>query len=193
VSRGLDQTELLEAPPTRRLIVREGHTAWYGVDPSAFRIALATIHPDGGREVSSVAFARGEGGERLAAIWDATFRFAHTRALFVRPGVITVEQPSGKQANPGLSYATGVIMGALFAGVKLATGVAVLVETVPSSRWKAVACGKGNIFKPKPRSGEEYGVLTWARTGGYQGSSWDEADALGVAEYARRTFALEER
>jgi hypothetical protein len=35
--------------------------------------------------------------------------------------------------------------------------------------------------------------MKWARLNGYTGASWDEADALGIAEAARRDTALEER
>ena len=40
---------------------------------------------------------------------------------------------------------------------------------------------------------ERYGVLRWARENGYTGSSWDEADALGIAEAGRRLVTLEAR
>lgn len=200
MSRGLGQTELLEVAPSRRLLVRPEHVNWWGVDPSTWRVALATIDAEGRRGVTVASFSRrGIGGERLADIWRVTATLARETALMLPPGVIVIEQPSGKQANPELSYATGAIMGALFAGVCRATDVAVVVETVPSSRWKAVACGNGALYKPRrergrpPPAPEEYGVLRWARTEGYTGSSWDDADAMGVAEYARRTFCLEER
>lgn len=199
MSRGLGQGELLEAAPTRRLLVRAEHTSWWGCDPSTFRVALATVDAEGRRGVSSVPFGRADGGERLADIWRLTFLLARETAEMLPPGVIVVEQPSGKQANPALSYATGVIMGALFAGARRATEVSTVVETVPSSRWKAIACGNGALYKPKRVRGrsapplEEYGVFRWAQDLGYTGRSWDEVDALGVADYARRTFALEVR
>jgi hypothetical protein len=52
---------------------------------------------------------------------------------------------------------------------------------------------RGNLYKPKRGHTFEYGVLTWARQNGYAGCSWDEADAWGIAEAARREVALEER
>jgi hypothetical protein len=179
--------------------VPAGHASWWGVDPSSWRVALATVDAEAGRGVATVPFPRLEGGAQLAAIWRLTFLLAQETALLLQPGVVVVEQPSGKQANPTLSYATGVIMGALHAGVERATGRGVVLETVPSSRWKAVACGDGALWKPKRLRGrpapapEAYGVLRWAQAAGYRGRSWDESDAWGVAEYARRTFALEER
>jgi hypothetical protein len=68
----------------------------------------------------------------------------------------------------------------------------VRIETCTSSWWKKRGCGWGAIYKPK-RVTEEYGVLTWARQNGYEGASWDEADAWGIAEAARREVALDER
>jgi hypothetical protein len=188
MSRGLGQTELLEVAPSRKLIVRHGHTAWWGVDPSTVRVSIATVGFDGSRGISTVGIPQEGGPGRLSSILACTRRMARELALLEEPGVIVVEQPSGKTPNPQLVYAVGVVQAAL-----LEACAPVRLETVASSRWKAVACGKGNIYKPKRNDTAEYGVLSWARTLGYAGSSWDEADAWGVAEYARRTFALEER
>jgi hypothetical protein len=190
VSRGLGQTELLEVAPSRRLIVREGHTAWWGVDPSTLRVSIATISSDGSRGVSTVGIPTAEGPARLATILSHTRGLARELSLaeVEEPGVIVVEQPSGRTPNPQLVYAVGVVIAALVEAC-----APTVVETVASSRWKAVACGKGNIYKPRSKADGEYGVLTWARTVGYTGDSFDECDAYGVAEYARRTFALEER
>lgn len=189
MSRGLGQTELLDVKPSRRLIVPPEHINYWGVDPSSVRVAIATIDPEGRRGVSQEAFPGVSGAERLGAIYTCTFALAAQMSAMLPPGIVVVEQPSGKRPNPALSYAVGVIIAALHAGISGHPHV----EMVSSSRWKAVACGKGNIYKPKPTSGEEYGVLSWARELGYTGSSWDDADAMGVAEYGRRTFALEPR
>lgn len=193
MSRGVGQTELLEVAPTRRLIVPAGHVNWWGVDPSVQRVSLATVDAAGHRGVSTVPFPALEGGERLVAIYRRTFVLAREIAGLLPPGVIVVEQPSGKQPNPALSYAVGVTMAALYAGMQRVTGAKVKLDTVTSSRWKAVACGSGAIYKPKRGTSGVYGVLTWARGIGYAGSSWDEADAMGVVDYARRTFALDDR
>lgn len=184
----LGQLEAFDPPATRRIIVHEGHGAWWGVDPSTLRVAIATISSEGRRGVSQASFARGEGAARLSGIYSGTRLLAATLAADEPPGMIVVEQPSGKTPALQLVYAVGVIMLALAHGVGRTA-----VETVSSSSWKKVACGYGAIYKPKPSSREPYGVLTWARANGYQGSSWDEADAWGIAEYARKTFALEQR
>ncbi|HEY4451038.1 MAG TPA: hypothetical protein VGN13_05540 [Solirubrobacteraceae bacterium] len=193
MSRGLGQGELLEVAPARRLIVPAGHSAWWGVDPGVRRVALATIDAEGRRGVSNVPFPTLEGGERLRLIYEESWRLGCEIARLLAPGVIVCEQPSGKQPNPALSYAVGVIMCGVYSGARAATHAGVRLETVASSRWKSVACGDGALWKPKPGSAKPYGVLTWARGVGYAGSSFDDADAMGVAEYARRTFALEQR
>jgi hypothetical protein len=189
----LGQLEAFDPPPTRRLIVPEGHTAWLGIDPGATRVAVASVAADGARGVSEAVFPRRDGGERLASIYTRTLTLVREIVdVGIWPGVVVVEQPSGKRPNPPLSYATGVIMAAAFEAVMRGTGSPVPVETVPSSTWKRVACGHGGIRKPTAQ-GEPYGVLMWARSVGYVGTSWDCADAYGVAEMARKTFLLEER
>lgn len=192
----LGQQELLEAPPRRRLIVLRGHTAHWGVDPSTERVAFAYAC-EGRRAAYTASFPSLSGGARLAAIWRETAR----TALYLLeecgwpiPGLVWVEQPSGDRPNPALSYATGVIMGGVFEALPMST-----VETVPSATWKKLATGYGAHYKPtKKKLGRtpvfgDYGVAVWARANGYEGFSWDEADALGIAEAARREIALDER
>jgi hypothetical protein len=201
----LAQQELVEPAPVRRLIVPRGHSAWWGVDPSTVRLSVAYVTPEGARGVRTVPFARADGPARLSEIYAQTRRFAAVSLGpryfpttpssddgFPWPGLVLVEQPSGKMENPNLSYAVGVIQAALYDGLYSALGRAVRIETCTSGHWKKVACGMGNIYKPKLK-GEPYGVLTWARQNGYAGCSWDEADAWGIAEAARREVALEER
>lgn len=192
----LGQQELLEAGPRRRLIVPRGHVAHWGVDPGVERVAFGYVY--GARRTAATAsFPVLSGGARLAAIWRETARMASALALeyaWERPGLVWVEQPSGDRPNPALSYATGVIMAAIADALPHA-----VVETVPSATWKKAATGYGAHYKPTrkklgrtPRF-EDYGVAQWAAANGYAGSSWDECDALGIAEAARREVALEER
>lgn len=190
MSRGLGQTELLMAPQPKRLIVRPGYTAYWGVDPSSVRVAIASVSGDGERNVAVVPFSAAPALPRLAATYAATWNAAGDLiAAGLRPGVVAVEQPSGKTPNPTLLYATGAILAALAARVQPAQ-----LTMVPSATWKAVACGRGNLYKPKPPCDPfDYAVLRWAREHGYGGTSWDAADAWGVAEWAHRTFRLEER
>jgi hypothetical protein len=170
--------------PPRRLIVRRGMSAHWGVDPSTLRIAVAC-----GNKVAIHSFPRTEGLARLADIYQSTTEFMEDIAGdFPAPGFVLVEQPSGKTINLELTYAVGVIVAAMQAALP-----GVHFETVVSSSWKRIACGRGDIYKPKKGDDWEYGVLRWARENGYEGSSWDEADALGIAEAARRLVTLEER
>lgn len=201
----LAQQELLEAPPARRIIVPCGCDAWWGIDPSSVRVAIATVRgavPDVDREVRTAPFARVSGPARLPEIYTQTFLLAREVARTAPPGLILVEQPSGSSqaVNHELEYAVGVIQAAVLAGVHAELGRWAQMETVVSSWWKARACGNGAIYKTVKENGrkrpcqqEEYGVMRWARLNGYRGSSWDEADAMGIAEAARRDVALEQR
>ena len=194
------QGQLLEPPPVRRVIVPRGHASWWGIDPSTQRVSVAysaSIDGEVRRDVRTVPFAPGEGPARLSAIYDATRAFvvqcvSLDYGAFPLPGVVLIEQPSGKMDNPNLSYAVGVIQAAVYDGLHDLLARAPHIETVTSSHWKKVACGRGDLYKPKSRSGY-YEVLVWARRHGYAGSSWDEADAMGIADCARREIALEER
>lgn len=207
----LGQQELLEAPPRRRLIVSGGHTAWWGIDPSTARVAVAGVYrePCDGLElerwVRTQPFALHDGVARLAEIYARTHGFVAGLAERERrhnlplPGLVLVEQPSGRVENPQLVYAVGVIQAAVYAALRDVFGRPVRVETCTSSWWKKRACGNGAIYKPtRKRLGrtpvfEDYRVAVWARENGYAGSSWDEADAFGIAEAGRRDVALDAR
>ena len=185
------QLEAFVPEPRRKLIVRPGMTSHWGVDPSSQRVAIA-----GEGRVQTHSFPRLDGCARLAAIYEGT-KAAVEDLLFSEwrmPGFILVEQPSGQNPNLELVYAVGVIIAAL---QEACPGTR--VETMPPMSWKKLATGKGNLSKIDPetkkpwKDREAYGVLKWARTNGYMGSSWDEADALGIAEAARRLVHLEAR
>jgi hypothetical protein len=199
----LAQQELVEVPP-RRMVVPAGHTAWWGVDPSTQRIAVAGVATryDGSldRWVGCRPFRPSAGPQRLSEVYRVTRDYVVSMATCCPwPGVVFIEQPSGKFENPELSYAVGVTIAAVFNALATETGVPPHIETVTSSSWKKRACGRGNLYKPtKEKLGraptfEDYPVAVWARENGYQGSSFDECDAWGIAEAARRTVALEVR
>lgn len=188
----LGQQELMTPPPRRRLIVPVGYTAWWGVDPSTKRVAIGWITQDGERESIIESFPGYEGAQRLHTIARATCELALRAPL---PGLVFVEQASGQHDNPELLYAIGATLSGLYA----ALGPLVRIEMVTSSWWKKRACGRGNIYKPtKKKLGrtpvfEDYGVAVWARENGYTRDLWDEADAWGIAEAARREVLLEAR
>lgn len=194
----LAQQELLEAPPSRRLIVPAGHTAHWGIDPSTRGIALArAATPHGAASVCFAAFAKLRGAQRLSAIQDDTRTLV--RGLldggWTPPGLIAIEQPFGGPTHGAdeLFYVVGVITAAVYDAVLEFTGKPAHIEMVSSSWWKKRACGNGGIRKPKRKTDPEYGVLSWARLNGYMGNSWDEADALAIAEAKRRDVLLEPR
>lgn len=193
----LGQTEAFEVAPSKKLIVPSGCSAWWGVDPSTLRVAIATIsedsQPQRHRSSSIASFDKAKQViDRLPEIREYTRQLAVMLAGSRPPGVIVVEKPAcfGDRPNPELAYGVGAILCGLGEAVR---GSGVSVVLVESSKWKRVACGSGAIKKPKPSSGIEYPVLTWAKGLGFAGNSRDEADAWGIAEYACRTYALEER
>lgn len=195
----LEQQELLEAPPARRLIVPHGHTAWWGVDVSTKRVSIGWVDAALNRGVRTVSFPALDGGRRFATIYaDVGLLVNDLRGVLgaPSPGVVLVEQPAafGRPVEPNLQYAVGATLGGVYAALA-ARDEACRVETVPVGHWKRLATGKGNLKKPNRRKGDtfEYGVLTWARRHGYAGALDDEADALAIAEAARREYALEER
>lgn len=202
LSVALAQEELFEKPPARRVIVPAGCSSWWGVDPSSVRVAIGTVNKDGLRRVRSRSFPRVDGASRLSAIYAETRDLAVDVATLERPGLILVEQPSGggQVVNHELEYAVGVIQAAVYDGALSVLGSAPRLVVVTSSWWKKAACGRGDIRKTVKVDGkkrllplEEYGVLRWARLNGYEGRSWDESDALAMAEAGRRTYGLDER
>jgi hypothetical protein len=166
--------------------------AHWGVDVSTRHVAIASIWPlfavepeELVREVRLSAVERNlEGGQRLTAIRSAAISAAECIRGCL-PGLIVVEQPSGKTPNPSLSYAVGVVMEALHNMTRAR------VETCSSSAWKKTACGHGGLRKPKDST--PYPVLVWAQANGYDGENWDAADAWAIAEAARRWVTLEPR
>jgi hypothetical protein len=188
----LGQQELMTPPRRRKLAVVAGHEAWWGVDPSTQRIALAGVDGRGvwSRELPFAPLR--DGVERLNAIYEATRKMIVGVATCVPwPGVVWVEQASGSSRNLPLEYAVGVIQAAVFAGLLDVCGRAVRVEAVASASWKKIACGHGDIYKPKRGDAREYEVLSWARANGYEGRSWDQADARGIAVAASREIELQ--
>ena len=175
----------------KRLIVRPGQSSWWGIDPSTKRLALATIAPTGERSSAVVSIPELAGAERLEAIRMAAKELCGDFLAFTaHPGVIVVEEPAGfgKRPNPELAYAVGATLCGIAGGAPRTH-----VQFVASAKWKLIVCGYGAISKPKPTDKHKYAVLEWAQSVGYEGTSWDEADAWAIAEYARDVYELDER
>lgn len=187
------QQQLVPPGPTRRL--RAHGTSWWGVDPSTKRVSVGVAEKDVPVRVHTVSFADLEGPARLDTIYRDCRTLAATVASTCPPGLVVVEQPSGTVTNPPLVYAVGCAMAGLYAGVLEETGAPARFETITSGEWKKQLLGYGGIKKPKPaevRAGVQYEVLEWARaTQGYEGTLWDEADALAIAAWARQDVQLE--
>jgi hypothetical protein len=186
------QQLLAEPEPTREVKSWGEGATWLGVDPGTKRVSVALAGRESMRCVTR-SFPRADGARRLAFIYAETFELV--RSLEPQPGFAFVEQPSGKSPNPNLVYAVGVIAAAVYAGLHnlaMSRGApAPVVEMIPSATWKKVACGRGDLWKPKASAErpefESYAVAAWARENGFAVSSWDEADAAGIAVAARRT------
>lgn len=201
----LEQQELLETVPSRRLIVPHGHGSFWGVDTSVRGIAVGWVDAAGARGAFTIPLRELEGGQRLAYAFETVrdwIRDAVAGKAIPLPGLVLVEQPSGKFDKPQLSYMVGVVQGAVYAGAVLGGATAPRVETIPSPSWKLASTGFGGHkktmrvpgkAKPVPVPHDEYAILKWARLHGYGGTSWDEADALAMAEAGRRTVCLEQR
>jgi hypothetical protein len=127
----LGQQELMTPPQRRKLAVVAGHEAWWGIDPSTQRIALAGCGRGRGVWSRELPFAPlRDGVERLNAIYEATRKMIVGVATCVPwPGVVWVEQASGSSRNLPLEYAVGVIQAAVFAGLLDVCGRAVRVES----------------------------------------------------------------
>ena len=201
-SIAVGQGQLLDAPPVRRLIVPQGHSAWWGADLGTTRLALAYVDAEGRRGVHTAPFAALKGAARLSHIYSETRLTVMTLAECGWPpaGALMTEQTSGSSQSVNLPFimAAGAIHAGLYDGLREAYGHAE-IETCVSSHWKLVSCGAGNLYKPKRVKGQpkpaltEYAVFRWARDRGWCPLDWNEADAAGMADCARREIALEER
>lgn len=156
----------------------------FGIDPSTVRMSVCVLLPAGERDgrafcVETLSLPRHTDPVRRLGLGLADLRPWLTRLLEAwGPQLVVVEQPfaQAKHVPPASYYVLGVLLAIL--GSCGAT-----VQTVSPAEWKSKALGKGHggVRKPKRSSGEEYAVLSWARSVGYTGSLWDEADAIGIA------------
>lgn len=87
------------------------------------------------------------------------------------PEVVVVELPIGFANSPSLMQACGVTMAALYS----ATGA--IVDTATPTEWKAPGVGHG-------AAGKEL-IAQRATERGFEFNNQDEADAFGIAWFAR--------
>jgi hypothetical protein len=150
--------------------------AW-GVDPSTTGIALAWCGTQVGARSAEIK-GHPRGGERLSALWWATSNLSNRIIAEERsrcPSYVLVETPPGHLHANQLTYATGVIMAAIFNSIAVWNPM-VVVEEVNISSWKAEIVGHGNATKEQ--------VMDWALTHRFEGNTQDEADAHAIAHLA---------
>jgi hypothetical protein len=200
----LAQQELIEVAPERHVVVPSALrdvVGWWGIDVSTRRYNVGYVTQSMDRGVHSVRLgeANDNVGERLT-------RFARQLRLLLQtmlgegiapPAVVFVEHPAGKNVEPVLWYAVGTATQVAYETIADSYGYVPRVETIPPSSWKLKAVGRGNLPKPKRERGkprpelDAYPVWRWARTLGLaENASWDDADAYGIAEAARRTIGI---
>lgn len=158
-----------------------------GIDPSTRRMSAAVLVPAAERSdaafvVSTLSLPQpGTDSLRLAQGREALEPWIRKLVRTWEPGLVVVEQPfaAAKHVPPVSYYAIGVLL------ELLGRWYGDRVEMVTPAQWKkaAMGTGKGGVRKPKPGSSEVYEVLAWARSAGYSGSLWDEADAIGIATF----------
>lgn len=104
----------------------------------------------------------------------------------------------GGNPNPPLNYMCGVIQCAIFEALLEHWQTGVEVDTVTSTAWKKELGFKGNMGKPtakklgRPPVLEDYPVFVWASsiaTATTAVGDWNQADAVGIAEYIRRVLS----
>lgn len=186
-------------PQPRSIIVPHGFSSWWGVDPSTRGVSIGWVTAAGERGVVS-ELVREKGLARLPRLFQAGMKASLAAGRGGGyPGLIVIEQPSGsgQQVNHELEFAVGAIAAGILSGQP---GGLPEFQLVVASWWKKRACGNGAIKKTRKVDGktralalDEYEVMRWAMLNGYRGASWDEADAMAMAEAARSEFALVER
>lgn len=210
------QAGLFEPEPPNRLVAPEAD-GWWGIDTATSHYVIGTVDRELRRR-SHLVLNGGIGpcnGERIAR-YESQLRQLILAMLddgCPVPGIVWVEQASGQHPKPELVYAVGAAVGTTYRVLRDVLERPVRVETVPSATWKSkLAPGAGGWYKtarvegrksPRPLPLEEYKVLQWARANGYDETptivrddgrtvpvAWDHADGRGIAEGARKTYAL---
>lgn len=137
-----------------------------GIDVAVRKVALATASV----RTALVPLPKYDGARSLLEAFDILR--TEMRAFEAEPFVVAVEQPFGKFNKQHLDHVVGVTL----AAAAWAWDCPVL--SVPTARWKSLAMSRGNAKKDD--------VMAWALRQGYEGTSQDEADALGIARAAAR-------
>lgn len=171
----------------------------WGVDVSTKRIAISCHGAD---QVARMHDYPKDllTGARLGAIYAETRELAAELAADRPPLFVWVEQPAsyGRQVEPALMYAVGVVQAALYAELEQRSAHPTEVRTIPVANWKKVAVGFGNAKKHQ--------VLVWAKKHGFRSEhvcsdrlKWcghkdhDAADAWAIATAGARLLSQPEQ
>lgn len=146
----------------------------WGMDVSTRRLAVAIVDADGWEDVDTLEYGKTEpGAQRLSRIFHTTAAYVGRLAVDHPPVCVWVEQPTGRHPAPTLVHAVGVVMAATYSALSELYPFPVSVLGIGVSEWKAVTVGRGNASKQD--------IAAWAAGIGYDGTSQDEADAIGIA------------
>lgn len=145
----------------------------WAVDPAVSRLAFAFAPLPGGLIELETLLVDSEAreGQRLGWLDRQVRIYARQAAGRFPPACVWVEQPSGRHRNLPLTYATGVVMAALF------EALACPVWSIPSAAWKKRTVGAGNATKAQ--------VAAWVAERGGAAGSQDEADGYAMAAAGR--------
>lgn len=162
-----------------------------GIDPSTKRMSAATLIPVGERDTAAFSVSTlslpqvtGDESRRLALQQGEIVPWLGGLIAKHGPELVVVEEPFagtvGKRKQLLVPKESYHVIGILLA---VLGQFGVRVERMGPTSWKSMALGAGNgmVRKPGRTDDFEYAVLTWARAAGYDGTSWDEADAIGLA------------
>lgn len=186
----------------------EPERAVIGVDPSTRRMSAAVLVPYNQRDshafvVSTLSLPQLDGNESRRLALQQTEIVPWMGGLLARwdPEGVVIETPFafGRQVPSESFHVIGILLAVI-------GQFDVRVARMGPGEWKRAALGAGNggLKKPTgkcPKGGKHtwpfarvygdggclkcgepaYGVLTWARAAGYDGTLWDEADAVGIA------------
>lgn len=111
------------------------------------------------------------GAQRLASTHRRVDHWLRDSKTHFPPDAVFVEMPAGRHVAPTLIHHVGVVLAVLGNTVECP------VVELSVSRWKQLAVGTGGATKDM--------TLQWARKRGYTGTSYDEADAIGIAAAGR--------
>lgn len=179
-----------------------------GIDPSTLRMSAAVLVPAAQRRdvafhVSTLSLPQEKDNEalRLALQQREIVPWLGELLTLWGPGLVVVESPFafGRRVPVESYHVIGVLLAVL-------GQFRVRVVRMGPGEWKrpALGAGKGGVKKPPAKcelrgahvwptaaaygdgaclkcGHPAYAVLEWARAAGYEGTLWDEADAVGLA------------